>query len=246
MVGRAIWEVLGSEAYTSIAPEARLALSGERVSFEHSLAIGPSERWFKFEYTPDFDESGATVGIYTMGIDITNMKEAQQRLSASARIDERTGLPNRAQLYERLTEAIAKSELGGHDRVLVPGHRSLQTINDSLGHAGGGEALREFGRRLKSTVRESDLVARLAGDEFVIVVEGVDQPDSAQFVAGKVIEAMQPPFVIADAARASTSIGVAMSDAHGDDADELLKRADEALYRVKRAGRGGFATGSDR
>jgi diguanylate cyclase (GGDEF)-like protein/PAS domain S-box-containing protein len=247
MVGRTISDVLGAAAYESIAPQARLALSGERVSFEQSLAIGLSERWFKFEYTPDFDESGATMGFYTMGIDITDMKEAQQRLSASARIDELTGLPNRTQLYERLTEALARSEQGGAKTAcLFLDIDHFKSINDSLGHAGGDDALREFGDRLKSTVRETDVVARLAGDEFVIVLEGADQPESAQVVASKIIEAMRPPFLIAGTWRAvSTSIGVAMSDGHGDDADEVLKRADEALYRVKRAGRGGFATSSN-
>lgn len=242
VVGRTISEVMGAEAYESIAPQARLALSGERVSFEQSIVSGLSQRWFKFEYTPDVDELGTTVGFYTMGIDITDMKEAQERLSASARIDELTGLPNRTELYERLTEALANSEQGGHKTAcLFLDIDHFKSINDSLGHAGGDEALREFGHRLKSTVRETDVVARLAGDEFVIVLEGADQPKSAQIVASKIIEAMRSPFFIAGTWRTvSTSIGVAMSDGHGDDADEVLKRADEALYQVKRAGRGSF------
>lgn len=248
IVGRTISEALGAAAYESIASQARLALSGERVRFERALAIGSSERWFKFEYTPDFDESGATVGFYTMGIDITDMKEAQQRLSASARIDELTGLPNRAQLYERLTEALANSELGAPEiACLFLDIDHFKSINDSLGHAGGDEALREFGRRLQSTVGASDLVARLAGDEFVIVLEGARQPESAQIVAGNIIEAMRPPFLIAGTSRpVSTSVGIAMSDGDGDDADSVLNRADDALYQAKRAGRGGFVTGSDR
>lgn len=243
LVGREMWTVIGSEAYESIAHQVSQVLAGKRVSFEQPLGSGPSERWFKFEYTPDFDESGATVGFYTLGIDITEMKEAQQRLRAKARIDELTGLPNRTQLYERLEEALARPQRDDKKiACLFLDIDHFKSINDSLGHAGGDEALREFGRRLQSTVREIDLVARLAGDEFVIVLEGADQPE-ASALAARIIEAMRTPFLIAGGWRSvSTSVGVAMSQGLDDDPDAIMKRADEALYRVKRAGRGAFAT----
>lgn len=244
MTGREVWEVLGAQGYAAVADHMSQALSGKRVSFEQQLSSGSRQRWFKFEYTPDFDESGATVGFYTLGIDITEMKEAHQRLRATARIDELTGLPNRTQLYERLEEALARSKRGDTKTAcLFLDIDHFKSINDSLGHAGGDDALREFGRRLRSTVREVDLVARLAGDEFVIVLEGADQPEAARRVATKIIEAMEPPFFIAGVWRSvSTSAGVAVSDGARDDPDAILKRPDEALYRAKRAGRGSFAT----
>ncbi|WP_081934144.1 GGDEF domain-containing protein [Massilia sp. 9096] len=180
-----------------------------------------------------------------MGIDITEMKDVQHRLSAFARVDSLTGLPNRAQLYERLGEALARSRRGASATAcLFLDIDHFKSINDSLGHASGDEALREFGRRLQSSVRETDLVGRLAGDEFVIVLEGGEQPACAQAVAQKIIEAMRAPFFIAGAPlHASTSIGIAVSSGEDDDADGILRRADEALYAAKRAGRGGFATG---
>jgi diguanylate cyclase (GGDEF)-like protein len=179
-----------------------------------------------------------------MAIDITEMKDIQHRLSAFARVDSLTGLPNRAQLYERLGEAFARSRRGSAPTAcLFLDIDYFKSINDSLGHAGGDEALREFGRRLQSAVRETDLVARLAGDEFVIVLEGGEQPACADAVANKIIEAMREPFFIAGAPRAvSTSVGVAVSCGEDDDADAILQRADEALYMAKRAGRGGFVT----
>jgi diguanylate cyclase (GGDEF)-like protein len=86
-------------------------------------------------------------------------------------------------------------------------------------------------------------VARLAGDEFVIVVEGLVQPQAALAVAGKIVETMHAPFVVEDGDRAvSTSVGIAISDGKNDDADAILRNADAALYRAKRAGRGGFET----
>ncbi len=243
MDGRSMRDVLGAGVHASIAPEVRAALGGARVSFERTVTVGSSQRCFKFEYTPDIDESGKTLGFYTMGIDITEMKDVQHRLSAFARVDSLTGLPNRAQLYERLGEALARSRRrASRIACLFLDIDHFKSINDSLGHAGGDEALREFGRRLQSAVRETDLVARLAGDEFVIVLEGGEQPGCARAVADKIIEAMRAPFLIAGAPRAvSTSVGVSVSSSE-DDPDAILRRADEALYMAKRAGRGGYAT----
>jgi diguanylate cyclase (GGDEF)-like protein/PAS domain S-box-containing protein len=240
--GRSMRAVLGDTVYASIAAEVRAALGGARVSFERSIPVGSSDRWFKFEYTPDKDDSGATLGFYIMGIDITDMKNVQHHLRAFARVDSLTGLPNRAQLYERLTEALARSKRGQSSTAcLFLDIDHFKSINDSLGHAGGDEALREFGQRLESAVRETDLVARLAGDEFVIVLEGGEQPASASAVARKIIEAIRPSFLIQGAPRTvSTSVGIAMSEPD-DDVDDILRRADEALYIAKRAGRGGFA-----
>ena len=148
------------------------------------------------------------------------------------------------QIHERLTEALARSRRAGSKTAcLFLDIDHFKGLNDTLGHAGGDEALKEFGRRLQSAARETDLVGRLAGDEFVIVMEGVDQPAAARVVASKVIEAMRAPFLIGGEERSvSTSVGVAISAGQGDDADALLKRADQALYEAKRAGRGGFAT----
>ena len=239
-VGKGMGEVLGKEVYADISKQVDAVLKGERVSFEQPLQARGARRWFKFEYTPDFNDAGEVVGFYTMGIDITEMREAQDRLRASARTDALTGLPNRAKIYERLTEALARSRrTGSKTACLFLDIDHFKGLNDTLGHAGGDEALKEFGSRLQSAARETDLVGRLAGDEFVIVMEGVDQPAAARVVASKVIEAMRAPFLIGGEERSvSTSVGVAISAGQGDDADALLKRADQALYEAKRAGAG--------
>ena len=184
------------------------------------------------------------MGFCSMAIDVTETKNAQVRLHALARFDTLTGLPNRAQLYERLDMALARSRRGAPETAcLYLDIDHFKSINDSLGHAAGDEALREFARRLQSTARKTDLVARLAGDEFVIVLEGMDPPRAATVVAEAVIEAMRAPFLIFGLEMAiSTSVGVAVSNTHDQSADDLLKRADAALYSAKRAGRGMFKT----
>lgn len=244
MKGRTIEEAMGKDVYECVVDQVRLALEGKAVSFERDINVGDEGRTYKFSYTPDLGANGTVLGFCTMAIDVTETKIAQERLRALARFDTLTGLPNRAQLYERLEMALARSRRGAPETAcLYLDIDHFKSINDSLGHAAGDEALREFGRRLRSAARKTDLVARLAGDEFVMVLEGVVEPASAAVVADAVIEAMRAPFLIFGLEMAiSTSVGVAVSNAQDKSADDLLKRADEALYSAKRAGRGMFKT----
>lgn len=239
MLGRSMREVLGARFYLSIENEVKATLDGAHSVFERELFFGARERHMKFDYTPDFDASGSVVGFYIMTVDVTDAKNIEAALSAQARVDTLTGLPNRSQVYERLTEALARSRRSDLPiGCLYLDIDHFKAINDTLGHAGGDEALRQFGVRLQSCVRETDMVARLAGDEFVIVLEGIEQPEGAAIVARKIVEAMRAPFIIQSAERAvSTSIGIAVSDGTEESADGLLHKADGALYRAKRAGR---------
>jgi diguanylate cyclase (GGDEF)-like protein len=111
-------------------------------------------------------------------------------------------------------------------------------IHDTRGHAAGDEVLREFARRLSATVRETDTVARLAGDEFVVLVEGVHRRDECLFIARKIIAAMRRPFRVGDDdLPVTTSIGIALADDPALSAEALLQRADAALYSAKAQGR---------
>lgn len=246
MAGRTMREALGDDIYLPISVQVKAALQGQRVVFERAIESNGVERHLKYEYTPDIDESGAVLGFYTMVIDITETKAVEARLSALARVDNLTALPNRNHLYERLGEALARSRRGGQPTAcLYLDIDHFKAINDTLGHAGGDEVLRQFGARLRACVRETDLVARLAGDEFVIVLEGLHQPEAARAVASKVVAAMRSPIFVEGVERlVSTSVGVAISTGKEQDVDALLKKADAALYEAKRAGRGGFHTSS--
>lgn len=244
MLGRTIREVFGDEIYNSIKLEVAEVLSGKRVSFERVTGKQGSQRYLKYEYTPDFDVSGGVAGFYTMVTDLTEMKRVQERLSELARVDGLTGLPNRNQLHERLADALARGRRNSSEvACLYLDIDHFKAINDTLGHAGGDEVLRQFSARLKMSVRETDLVARLAGDEFVIVLEGLAHPRSAERAAAKIVDAMREPFAIfGDIRTVTTSVGVAIVSGLHDDVDSALKKADQALYCAKRAGRGGFKT----
>ena len=118
----------------------------------------------------------------------------------------------------------------------------FKTINDTHGHAGGDAVLCEFGRRLVACVRNTDLVARLAGDEFVVLLENLADASELERLAAKVVACIRPPFHIDSVELAvTTSIGVAITTDAATSASSLLVRADEALYRAKKQGRDCFA-----
>ncbi len=239
MLGKTMREVYCEEDYNLVKDEIAVAMTGQRVAFERSVMRDGVEGYYKFEYTPDFDAEGKVAGVYSMVTNITSMKRVQNQLVLLARIDTLTGLPNRTSLYDRLAEAIPRSRRNRSTLgCLYLDLDHFKQVNDTFGHAGGDDLLKQFGARLQACVRQTDMVARLAGDEFVVVIEGLDQPEGARCVAAKIIEAMQTPFVLAGVDRLiTTSIGVAIADGQTDEADSLLRKADEALYRAKRRGK---------
>ena len=238
-LGKTLLETHGPEVYGAIKTDARLALSGEPVDVERIYAVDGEERCFKHQYMPDFTSRGRVMGYYAMITDITEFKTIQKRLSDLSRIDGLTGLPNRAELLDRLETALARCRRTGTAMAcLYLDIDRFKEVNDTLGHAGGDCVLMEFSRRLRQCVRESDTVARLSGDEFAIVLEDVGQSEEAQGVAAKIIAFMAMPFNIEGERRVvTTSIGVALANPLEDDPRSLLQAADAALYRAKRAGR---------
>jgi diguanylate cyclase (GGDEF)-like protein len=150
--------------------------------------------------------------------------------------DSLTGLPNRLLLIDRLGHALARAaRMDTRAAVLFIDLDTFKNVNDSLGHAAGDVLLREAAKRLLSCVRASDTAARFGGDEFVVLLEDVEAPRVAR-VANRILEAMNEPFVIQDReVFIGASIGIAVG---GDEADDLLRNADLALYRAKSKGKG--------
>ncbi|MBK4734152.1 bifunctional diguanylate cyclase/phosphodiesterase [Noviherbaspirillum pedocola] len=240
LTGMTVAEAFGEAAYPALLPHLQAALEGDRMSFEHALGVDDAARVLHCEFVPDRDRHGRVLGFHWLATDISAQKRVERQLQRLARFDALTGLPNRSLLQDRLAEAILRARRGNTRLALLfLDVDRFKTINDSLGHHGGDEVLVQFAQRLKASVRISDTVARLAGDEFVILLEGLPSADEATLVADKILGAMQSPFSIAGALRAvSTSIGIAVSGPGEPGTPEsLLKTADEALYAAKRAGR---------
>lgn len=182
---------------------------------------------------------------YVSGIeDITERKLAEEEIRHLAYFDQLTDLPNRQLLADRLQQALASScrhhQCGA---VLFIDLDNFKTLNDTLGHEQGDVLLRQVAQRLSLCVRECDTVARLGGDEFVIMLEalGESQPDAANHaerVGEKIIASLSQPYHFPGYEHhSSASIGIAMFSGCDEVADELLKRADMAMYQAKSAGR---------
>jgi diguanylate cyclase (GGDEF)-like protein len=162
--------------------------------------------------------------------------------------DPLTGLPNRLYMRDRIERAIAGMKRNGERRfaLLYLDVDRFKVINDSLGHLAGDEVLQAVSRRLLQCVREPDVVARLSGDEFAILLEEVPQPQTATKVAQRILELLQQGMPVEGRElTASASIGIAISDPRHQSVDALLQDADTALYRAKAAGRSRFVLFDD-
>ena len=264
IVGCRLKDVSGLSEYAIIKPFVKRALAGEAVTFEHTGMMGLAARHMLITYLPlrgdknvdknavdNAEKTGekttATEGFYVLVEDLTQRKTLEDQLSHMAQYDQLTGLPNRYLLYDRLQLACQRSAREGKQvAVLYLDVDAFKSINDALGHAAGDALLKQFGQRLKGQVRASDTVARVGGDEFVVLMEGFLSLDHLRSVAGKIAEAMQPPFDLFDrSVNVSASIGVATSPPSCT-WEEILHAADSAMYEAKAAGSGGFViSGSD-
>ena len=243
LVGRPMAEVIGEDAHDGFATRIAAVLKGEPQQFQQHGVAGKSDVFFSVDFLPDVEADGSIPGFFVMVTDITALKLAERKLEALALFDTLTGLPNRHQFSERLAGLLAST--GGTPKrigLMFLDVDHFKSINDSLGHAAGDEVLREFGRRLQSVARPTDCVARLAGDEFVMLLEGIDDPAALGAVAQKVLAAMVTEFMIdGQALRVSTSIGVAHAMSGAMSPPALLAAADAALYKAKALGRATFA-----
>jgi len=174
--------------------------------------------------------------------DITERMIATKALTKLAHHDALTGLPNRTLFNDRLARALLRRKRARNLMALMYLDIDLfKSINDSLGHAAGDELLKGFADRLKYCARATDTVSRLGGDEFVILLEELHRPEDGYMIAEKIIDAMQEDFKIGTRSlRVTTSIGIAFADGIDIAAEDLLDRADAALYEAKRAGRNVF------
>jgi diguanylate cyclase (GGDEF)-like protein/PAS domain S-box-containing protein len=182
--------------------------------------------------------------------DITEWQRAQAQITHMARHDALTNLPNRTLFREQLEQALRLAKRGDKFAVLCLDLDHFKDINDSLGHPIGDALLMEVGRRLSSCVSEGDTVARLGGDEFVIVQFcGSDESSPAVSLASRIVEAISEPYHIGGHQLViGVSVGISLAPDDGKNPDELLKKADLALYRAKADGRGTyrfFETGMD-
>jgi diguanylate cyclase (GGDEF)-like protein len=186
------------------------------------------------------DPQGNPVNLQSISRDISHRKEIEEKLRHLATHDSLTGLPNRSLFYERLNRAAARAKR--HETnfaIFFLDLDDFKLFNDSYGHAAGDELLKRIGARLVENIRESDTISRLSGDEFTMILEDVGTRENVELIAQKVMENLKVPFLIADVHQIhiSASLGICLYPKHAQQPEEILQKADQAMYEAKRKGK---------
>ena len=199
-------------------------------------------RYLSFNAAPIRNKRGEIVAAIQTLEDLTERKETEKRLEQMAHFDVVTDLPNRALFFDRLEQGVAASVRYGHPLgLLYLDLDGFKQVNDSAGHDAGDQVLAAVARRLEKCVRRSDTVARVGGDEFTVILTHVTGEAEAKMVAGRILDALDAPFVLGDRTFAlGASIGISLCPACGHDADTLVQQADIAMYRIKGVGKNGY------
>lgn len=209
---------------------------------------GAAPFWARIEANRDAGPDGGAVTRVVLSEVSQRLRDAAARLDFLAHHDALTGLPNRLLLFDRIEHGIDAARRGRCAMALLMLDLDhFKDVNDGFGHLAGDELLQLVARRLTARLRGVDTVTRLGGDEFAVLLEGIVRPRDAALVAKKIIDALAEPWRLSNGAEVhvGVSVGISLFPEHGRSAEELLERADAALYRAKTEGRGRFRFFSD-
>jgi diguanylate cyclase (GGDEF)-like protein/PAS domain S-box-containing protein len=182
------------------------------------------------------NREGQVCNYFSIFTDITERKQAEERIRHLAYYDALTGLPNRTLLFKLIDQALSEARRNRlHGAILFIDLNRFKPINDSLGHNVGDHLLQQIAERLRAAVRSEDVVARLGGDEFVVALFDIARREHAAIVARKILEALDPPIQVGQhELSVGAAIGISVYPRDGDDTESLLRMADIAMYRAKK------------
>lgn len=223
--------------YPQIVNEAHRALAGEH--FHSDLEL--EDATYEVHYTPQL-ESGRLVGAIGVALDITERKEHEQELIHQANYDALTGLPNKSYMMMLIAEAFGRARRTKERVALIYIDLDhFKNVNDTLGHRAGDELLRQAAERICSNLRETDAAARLSGDEFLVMAEGLKESEDAGVIVSKLHRAFRRPIMVESRELfTSVSIGISIFPDDSLSADQLLQYADTAMYQVKSKDRNSY------
>jgi diguanylate cyclase (GGDEF)-like protein/PAS domain S-box-containing protein len=218
--------------------------------YGNGVSIRMEYRYLNEKATPVWVEVNATSiageremdHVVLTGRIISERKQLQEQLIYQAYHDSLTGLPNRRLLEQELKAAIEKAEAyTGKLALLFLDCDNFKEINDTYGHDIGDELLAELSQRLVACVRSEDIVARMGGDEFVILLNQVEDQEHIMMVANRIQKSLQQPYLLDNREiEATSSIGISIYPENGTSTKELFRKADQALYHVKNNGRNDY------
>lgn len=217
--------------------------SGQKEVIEEQHEGPRGRHWIETYKAPVIDENGEMLGTVGFARDITDRKIVEEKMLRLAHYDALTELANRALLMDRLLFGI------GHARrnksllcLMYVDLDRFKEVNDTLGHSMGDLLLKQVAQRLLETLRrETDTVARIGGDEFIVLLSNIHQHDDVVVIATSILGVLNKPFILKSTpVHISASIGIALYPNHAEDADSLLKVADGALYKAKENGKNCF------
>ncbi|MGB0683959.1 MAG: diguanylate cyclase domain-containing protein [Magnetovibrionaceae bacterium] len=243
VVGRPLTDFYVDPEERAAVVETVMSLKGKPATVESRLRRANGEAaWFATKAFVRLDDDGTYHGVEGISRDITQQKQAEEELREMAGRDPLTHLPNRLVCNQRLERAISRAKRAGNlVALLFLDLDHFKPVNDRFGHNAGDTLLVEIAERLEATVREVDTVGRLGGDEFLIILEGVDEHPLVTQTADRILRTVERPVSIGgEDVRVSASIGIALYPENGNDAEALVRHSDRAMYATKQAGRAGF------
>lgn len=237
MLGKHIGEARGKELWARHRPYYERALAGEAAEFTRLVELPDTGlRWMRTSYVPDRGDDGTVVGVYSILVDVHDLKTRQQQLESSIERDPVTEVLSRRAIIDRLERALADRRAGVVALFFVD-LDGFKTVNDMLGHRDGDAVLARVAQALQAAVRSDDSVGRFGGDEFLVLARVPDRP-AAEVVARQLVSAIRASSAGQPAlAQVSASVGYALAPEDADSALKLVQRADDAMYYAKRAGK---------
>jgi diguanylate cyclase (GGDEF)-like protein/PAS domain S-box-containing protein len=247
LLGKPRTNLIGRKLILSIAieqrPDFQMFLGHSFVhsgvqSCELTLEVNKKITWVSLQASANINRTTCLMAV----IDITDRKKAEETIFNQAHIDLLTGLPNRRLFKDRLQQALVNAHRQEQQLALMFFDLDhFKYINDTLGHDAGDDLLIEATQRIQMCIRESDTLARPGGDEFTLIMGDLHDPNGVNRVAQSILEVMAQPFKLKkESCYISISIGIAMYPDDAENADELLNKADQAMYAAKKLGRSQF------
>ncbi|MBF0421916.1 MAG: diguanylate cyclase [Magnetococcales bacterium] len=245
VIGRKIWEFLLPEDEVTAFKDKLHSILQSQLAAEHEghwLTKAGDRRLIAWSSSAIAITAEAGLHFVATGVDVSEKRLAEQRLQFLASHDSLTGLPNRVQFMEHLLIGMAQARrTGRYLAVMFLDLDRFKPVNDTLGHEVGDQLLIAVANRIRQSVREMDVVSRIGGDEFTVLMTGFSDVDRVDVIAGKIITNLDRVFEIGGhRIHIGTSIGISLFPLHGDDPQELLKKADQAMYFVKHRERNHF------